>query len=457
MKRYAKLWSRDYSVHYNETLLQILVSQAAGFNLPFAFFTFYQGLSVAVTEEKIKERLYWSLARKYLADQKKFRVFKKEFNNSCQNYLQTAKKYRNLDFSASSNQQLVKILQDYYKPWLVFAKYVYWAFVLGEHQAEIVNNFIAKQAASLSGLEKINDYLSTVNQPVKKASIFIFEQEIVKYKKRGQAIPIDRLYRKYQWLPYNDLNAKPWTKNDFRNYVKQFKPVDSEKISFLKLKNDLKINNQQTKSIKINQELVYLRDYRDEIRRKGVYIFHFIFEKISRRLKIKYQDLILFSTPEIIEFLQGKPISKEEIQRRKQQGILILQEGRLAFLTGRKARYYLNLIKESRKVSREIKGITACVGQAKGRVRIVKFDRDIIKTKKGDIMVAITTHPDYLPKMRICKAIVTDEGGITCHAAIVSRELGIPCVVGTKIATKVLKDGDLIEVDANKGIIIKLR
>jgi len=68
-------------------------------------------------------------------------------------------------------------------------------------------------------------------------------------------------------------------------------------------------------------------------------------------------------------------------------------------------------------------------------------------------MVAITTHPDYLSAMKRAVAVVTDEGGLTCHAAIVSRELKIPCIVGTKIATKVLKDGGLVEVDANKAVI----
>jgi pyruvate,water dikinase len=63
------------------------------------------------------------------------------------------------------------------------------------------------------------------------------------------------------------------------------------------------------------------------------------------------------------------------------------------------------------------------------------------------------TRPEYMPAILKAAAIIADEGGITCHAAIVSRELGIPCIVGTKIATQALKDGDLVEVDADKGIV----
>ncbi len=73
--------------------------------------------------------------------------------------------------------------------------------------------------------------------------------------------------------------------------------------------------------------------------------------------------------------------------------------------------------------------------------------------KKGDILVCSMTIVEATPYLKRCKAIVTDEGGITCHAAVISRELKIPCIVGTKIATKVLKDGDLVKVDADKGIV----
>jgi pyruvate,water dikinase len=88
-----------------------------------------------------------------------------------------------------------------------------------------------------------------------------------------------------------------------------------------------------------------------------------------------------------------------------------------------------------------------------GHVKILFDSSDGAKMDEGDILIAPMTTPDFVMSMRKALAIVTDEGGVTCHAAIVSRELEIPCVVGTKIATKILKDGDMVEVDANKGIV----
>ena len=89
-------------------------------------------------------------------------------------------------------------------------------------------------------------------------------------------------------------------------------------------------------------------------------------------------------------------------------------------------------------------------------VKIVYGVRQIDSVNEGDIIVAPMTLPDILPAMRKAAAFVTDEGGIACHAAIIAREMKKPCIVGTKIATQVLRDGDMVEVDAGKGTVKKL-
>lgn len=105
------------------------------------------------------------------------------------------------------------------------------------------------------------------------------------------------------------------------------------------------------------------------------------------------------------------------------------------------------------KEASEISGQVGNKGKVKGVVRIIRSQDQFDLFKDGEILVTGMTRPEYVPLMRIAKAIVTDEGGITCHAAIVSRELAKPCVIGTKFATQVLKDGDTVEVDADNGIV----
>ena len=105
---------------------------------------------------------------------------------------------------------------------------------------------------------------------------------------------------------------------------------------------------------------------------------------------------------------------------------------------------------------KKIYGQVAYKGKAKGEVRLVVDSGHIEEFQEGEVLVTEMTTPEFVPAMKKAAAIVTDEGGVCCHAAIVSREMKIPCVIGTKIATRVLKDGDLVEVDAKSGIVKKL-
>lgn len=100
-----------------------------------------------------------------------------------------------------------------------------------------------------------------------------------------------------------------------------------------------------------------------------------------------------------------------------------------------------------------IKGQIAYKGIARGIVKILRYNDQVNEVNKGCVLVSPMTTPEHILAMKKAIAFVTDEGGITCHAAIVSREMKKPCIVGTKIATQVLHDGDEIEVDANKGIV----
>jgi pyruvate,water dikinase len=122
-------------------------------------------------------------------------------------------------------------------------------------------------------------------------------------------------------------------------------------------------------------------------------------------------------------------------------------------------RIKMNVIDQNIKIDKsisEIKGQTAVTGFAEGKVVVINSVKEMKKMKQGDVLVSEMTIPEIVSAMKKASAIVTDAGGITCHAAIVSRELGIPCVIGTKIATKILKDGDKVKVDATKGIVKKI-
>lgn len=103
--------------------------------------------------------------------------------------------------------------------------------------------------------------------------------------------------------------------------------------------------------------------------------------------------------------------------------------------------------------SRELTGATAQPGLVRGRAVILHTQQDVANVKEGDIIVSVMTNVNYLPAARLAAGIVTDEGGITCHAAIMARELGKPCLIGTKLATQLIKTGDKLELNATDGIV----
>ena len=115
-----------------------------------------------------------------------------------------------------------------------------------------------------------------------------------------------------------------------------------------------------------------------------------------------------------------------------------------------------SLIYDKKESAGELSGNPANPGIVKGVVKIIMNSAKIDRVMKGDILVSPSTSVDFVPAMRKAAAIVTETGGITSHAAIVSRELNVPCVVGVRNATKLLKDLDLVMVDANIGRIIVL-
>ncbi len=189
----------------------------------------------------------------------------------------------------------------------------------------------------------------------------------------------------------------------------------------------------------------------------------FLYDELLQKLKqtngSQFEKLMWYDPENLMRYFHGHTLSLLELQRRQQCYILQMRQNTLTVTSGTNAkkRYKKEFAEKKPSASiREMRGVIACNGVARGKVRIIITADDQKKMRKGDILISTMTTPRLMTAMKKAAAIVTDEGGLTAHAAIVSREFNIPCIVGTKHATQVLKDGDLVEVDANKGIVTKL-
>ncbi|PIR97389.1 MAG: hypothetical protein COT91_01625 [Candidatus Doudnabacteria bacterium CG10_big_fil_rev_8_21_14_0_10_41_10] len=168
----------------------------------------------------------------------------------------------------------------------------------------------------------------------------------------------------------------------------------------------------------------------------------------------KPEELILcMNREEMEDYLKNKsfPIM-EELKVRFKKTAMLFDRKTYILKTGEQAENIEEIILRI-PASKIIKGQPAYAGKAKGKVRIIWEPKKVKLFNAGDILVTGMTRPEFLPFMKKSAAFVTDAGGILSHAAITARELKKPCIIGTKVATKVLKDGDLVEVDANKGIV----
>jgi len=190
---------------------------------------------------------------------------------------------------------------------------------------------------------------------------------------------------------------------------------------------------------------------------------------LSTQFDVPVMDLKQYGINDIYALFDGKKLSSTIVQNRREARIMVGENKELRVYVGSQVKKDIFKLLEGagelRFTMAVLRGISASSGKVTGKVKVIvsnplTFDSlsdEMDKMNKGDILVAETTSPEFMPACAKACAIITNQGGLLSHAAVISRELGIPCIVGLKIATKVFKDGDLIEVDANKGIVKKVQ
>jgi phosphoenolpyruvate synthase/pyruvate phosphate dikinase len=189
-----------------------------------------------------------------------------------------------------------------------------------------------------------------------------------------------------------------------------------------------------------------------------------LFPHLAKTLKMKTEDALTLNTNEIAALLSGGAKTMRDTIRERRDGFAIIWlNGKVETIFGADAN---TLQTEVTKLYRtndggaaadekcgQIYGRTANRGKVVGTVKVLRSHRDVDKLKPGEILVAGMTAPEFVPAMEKAGGFITDEGGMTCHAAIISREFDVPCIVGTNCATSILKDGDTVELNADTGTI----
>ncbi len=282
-----------------------------------------------------------------------------------------------------------------------------------------------------------------------------------------------RHHRKYCWLNYQYRGpATPMTE-----YLERWQELARSKRHPTKMLNEITLNRQRTlsdqknllreltfdshtrKLITLAQRLVFIKGFRKEAVYHGMYAYDPLLREIGRRLGLTIAQLWAMRSEEVAIALLKKIHDIDQLNERQRRAISYIDTRHETILTGKHVQVFLKKIRIEKTINvnaKELRGTPACSGIVRGTVKVINIPEDMSKMRIGDILVAHNTNPNLVPAMKKAAALVSESGGLTCHTAIVARELRTPCVVGVPGAHKILKDGDRVEVDAVKGIIRKL-
>lgn len=357
---------------------------------------------------------------------------------------------------------------------------IWWKYAsIGENKGHIVETVIVPRFAKRHKLsmDKAREIVHALSHPREK-SVFSEERKdfynlAMKYaKKKKIDRELEKYVKEYFWIKTDFCYAKIVDKDavikDMRTELKKHplmeikeelqkiiineKKLAAEKKKYLKT---AKISRADKDDLYFAERMIFWTDRR----KKGMlyhmyYLWNFL-AKMAKNFDAGYKELNMLTVKELEKFLKtGRLSNKKESVLRKNGFFLNFEKDKdVKLIYGKDGREILAAGAEMKE--KNIKGMVASKGKGGrviGRANIImNIKRD--KFNKGGILVTSMTRPEFVPLMRLAKAVITDEGGIACHAAIVSRELGKPCIIGTKNATRAIKDGDMVELNTENGSV----
>lgn len=387
-----------------------------------------------------------------------------------------SKKLEKTDLKSMENRRLWEKFKEFYDLMVLFCEIA----VIPEGGDPFVEDYLLPRLKKTDRIpeSEINEVMIVFSTPVIYSFMdnehIDFLKLCISYLKDSKNIFSAKLKKHsddYFWIRNNFSGPYPLDKRYFLERVKEetknktekdlkkdIERVKKDKEEFRKKKTmyakRYKLSSETKLIFKIYEEMgVWI----DDRKRRIVISVHYqalLLNEIARRNSMDWLEINYYTIPEIKGLLlNNKKISKDELKSRFECSAYITTKDERFLVTGDDAKKIVEAF--DRKIKTEIvKGIVAnkAKGKVVGEVCIV-IDPHKDKFPEGKILVTTMTRPDFVHLIKKAKAIITDEGGITSHAAVVNREFGIPCIIGTKNGTRMLKTGDRVEVDTENGVV----
>ena len=317
--------------------------------------------------------------------------------------------------------------------------YLYYYFIFDEYLTQKVKSIVVKYDLGEAGE-------TTFFMPVLISERILEKKSLINVLNKKETI--DEFLDNFRHLGHCWFYGKDYNKKDI---LERLKSVDKKAEASVQNHEEnkerteqlfKKLNKNERAFVEGFQLLLYNTNTLDDNYSYFLSKSMNFFQSLAKKMGITYNQLRWMTIDEILE---GFDVT--QIERREQSHSIELVHEEIIL------KELDTIVKNQNLKEYIIKGTIANKGRAQGKVCIVNSVEDNHNISKGDILVSVMTQPAFIPAMEKAAAIVTDIGGLTCHAAIVSRELGKPCIVSAKIATQVLNNGDFVEVDANQGVV----
>ncbi len=411
---------------------------------------------------------------KYFLEKNKILQIIKKYEELGFEFEKFVQKISKFDFGSFSREELLPLFKEYVKIQLLVIAYFRATRPEAEIEVEkILRNRLKLYYDSQNEVEKAFHIITESPEPdtLKRERFEWLKIVLQKEVKDDQLLKHAKKFPDFFLNVYDHNDAISFLRKRLEESRKNFRDKIQEVENIKKRLNRLK-REQQKVYRKCNDKLI--KTYSFMFQKFGKHRFELksvwagaefvslpLLNKISSSIGISVKDMCnTYSVNDMINFLKyGKKLSNKIIKDRKKCVVYIVKDRQPKIIQGKHALEFLKKTIKKEQISTELKGTVANPGTCKGIAKVMmstdikglsKYNKNF---KKGDILVTDMTQPNMVLIIKKASAIITNVGGLTSHAAIMSREFDIPCVVGTLKATKTLRDGDLVEVDANKGII----
>jgi phosphohistidine swiveling domain-containing protein len=363
--------------------------------------------------------------------------------------------FKEENFAKLSNQELAKALEKYY---------AYFQTILrAASTLRIFDRGVIQKVRNDKRYSNPDEVLRKISTNTRLGFNAQEEEAILNAVIEGR--PAEEVFSEFAWITVGYYSEKPKTLEWYESKITSMSKSEAEEaLKHLKEKTAHDIsereslikdwNEEDKKMADIASLSTYLKDHYKFNVNKIIYFAEPLFIEIGKRLGISSEEVKDIWPEDTASYVESGVFDKSANDFKVNHNVLWVEDGEFHAVFGKETtEFYKTYLEEDHSGKKEFKGRVASLGNVKGKAVVITDTKDFGKMEQGKILVVVNTSPDYVPIMHMAKGIIAEEGGLTAHVSVVSREFRIPAIVGIKDICKVIKDGDEVELDTDKGII----